>query len=411
MSVDWRVIFRTTWLHLRGTPPAVLPPQKTLWGWARCALAFQPAHLQSPEETVPGTKSLNRLSRVHARIAAQSEGSVSALRYLAPEITPTGGLSESFIEAFRDGTELLASARYQEAISQFSLALRIKPDHAESLASRAAAHRLLGHNNLAINDATRAITLQPDLAWAYATRGAIHRLQKEYREARADLNKAIDLQPDYEWCIAGRGELNRLTGHRQQALADLNRALELNPRNDWALMCRGAVYLDAQEEQLALRAFREAVSVNPDGDWALGLAALTYRLMGKDLTRDTADPRAMAPPELPTQEVRISRVAEGFFRVVDYGSSTSKIVASWEEAYETVRRIFTGHPLAAESATIHDPTGHHGTERPEIPVQEVQVKQGSPNSFELTDLETLRPKTELSLEEIKTLGAEIFTGA
>lgn len=96
----------------------------------------------------------------------------------------------------------------------------------------------------------------------------------------------------------GRGETYRLLGRAEEALTDLNRALELNPRNDWALMCRGAVYLDTQEEQTALRVFREAVSVNPDGDWALGLAALTYRLMGKDLTRYADDPEATAPPPL-----------------------------------------------------------------------------------------------------------------
>ncbi|KPI15663.1 Tetratricopeptide TPR_2 repeat-containing protein [Actinobacteria bacterium OK074] len=270
--------------------------------------------------------------------------------------------SEDVTHSFRHASTLLATGHYEDAVTAFSSVLQTEPNRALALASRAAAHRMLGQNDLAIRDASRSVELQPGLAWAYATRGAIHRLQKDYREALADLNKAIELQPDYEWCIAGRGETYRLMGQSKQALADLNRALELNPRNDWALMCRGAVYLDAQEEQEALRAFREAVSVNPDGDWALGLAALTYRLMGKDLTKYTDDPHVTAPPARPAPnhprwELRISPIAMGSFPLVDSASSISKVINSSEEAHAAVDEILLAAEAKGRASNPADPDG------------------------------------------------------
>jgi tetratricopeptide (TPR) repeat protein len=372
MSVDWRALFRTVRLHLGGTAPTVLPPQQSLWGWTRAALAFQQAHhLELPDEPAQGSDNLSFLGLIHARIAAQSETAVTR------DPTAVGASAEEHSGAveqrFRHGSVLLATGRYQDAITVLSSVLEAEPAHALALASRAAAHRMLQENDLAILDASRAIDLQPDLAWAYATRGAIYRLQKNYEEALRDLDKAIELQPDYEWCIAGRGETYRLLGRAEEALTDLNRALELNPRNDWALMCRGAVYLDTQEEQTALRVFREAVSVNPDGDWALGLAALTYRLMGKDLTRYADDPEATAPPPLAGRGRRrrrgmlrrrvvrglpgipvvyISVVAGGFYRVEDAASPRAKVVASPEEA------------LAATAAFLYAVEADHSSREP-----------------------------------------------
>jgi tetratricopeptide (TPR) repeat protein len=283
MSTDWHAVLRTVRRQLRGTAPPVLPPQETRWGWIRAALAFQPSH--GPDEDVQAPDDAGALRATHTAtlpgVETTAAGGVSAPAAPDDLGDPAGG-------DMGHGNYLLAAARYDEAAAVFSAILVRRPHDALVLASRAAAHRMLGRDDEAIRDATRAIELQPDSAWAYATRGAVHRLQKNYLAALDDLDTAIALEPDYEWCIAGRGETYRLMGETDLALADLDRALDLNPRNDWALMCRGAAYLDAQQDQLALKAFREAVSVNPDGDWALGLDALTYRLMGRDLTRRVA---------------------------------------------------------------------------------------------------------------------------
>lgn len=283
MSTDWRAVLRAARRQLRGDTSAVLPPQETRWGWIRAALAFQPAH--EPTREVYPSPGAPRPTHRSVRAAAVEQPGAS------PHGRPSDGAPapeshDGDVPAdIRRGTALLAAARYEEASAVFTSILARRPHDALVLASRAAAHRMLGRNDEAIRDASRAIELQPDSAWAYATRGAIHRLQKDYLAALDDLDTAIALEADYEWCIAGRGETYRLMGETDLALEDLGRALELNPRNDWALMCRGAAYLDAQQDRLALQAFREAVSVNPDGDWALGLDALTYRLMGRDLTR------------------------------------------------------------------------------------------------------------------------------
>lgn len=400
MLVDVRASWRAARSHLRGPSPKALPPQETLWGWIRAALAFQPARPE-PDDERPGASSLNHLGRVHAQIAAESD--VVTVRGTGGEGPPAEEMGGMFQLDLRRGTALLAEGHYDAAIACFSAVLEAAPDHALALASRAAARRMLGRNDAAIRDASRAIALQPDLAWAYATRGAIHRLQAKYREALVDLNRAIELQPDYEWCLAGRGETHRLMGQHQQALVDLNRALELNPRNDWALMCRGAVYLDTQEEQLALRAFREAVSVNPDADWALGLPALTYRLMGRDLTRYTEDPRGAVSPTRTDPEVRISQLADGVFRVVDPASSATKITASWAEAVEAVHAVLTGSPLRGKDVTRHVDTPY-ASAVPAAPAREVRISQITEGAYRVV-IPSLS-KIAASFEELDVLTAE-----
>jgi tetratricopeptide (TPR) repeat protein len=283
MSADWLAVFRAARQQLRGDAPPLLPPQETWWGWLRAALAFQPAREQARDVGAPPGTAVRTSLATRGVTAPRTNASAIGLPVDGagtPEAHTDHGAGGT-----RHGIALLAAARYEEATAVFSAILAEHPHDAFILACRAAAYRMLGRNDEAIGDASRAIELRPDSAWAYATRGAIRRLEKNYLGALDDLDKAIALEADYEWCIAGRGETYRLMGETDLALEDLDRALDLNPRNDWALMCRGAAYLDAQEDQLALRAFREAVNVNPDGDWALGLDALTYRLLGRDLTR------------------------------------------------------------------------------------------------------------------------------
>ncbi|MFK0108258.1 tetratricopeptide repeat protein [Streptomyces sp. NPDC091217] len=298
MPVDLSTVFRTARVHLRGRPVGPLSPRQSLWGWVRAALAFQEARPQPPDELSPDDSTLRYLRRLHARIGsrlgnqmaqpAEGEGDPDAMD--RPDVD----------SVFRHGIHRLAGGDYDEAIEVLSAVLEAEPEHTAALAARAAAFRLNEEDDLAIADASRALELRPGLAWAYATRGAIHRLQKSYRKAIADLDMAIDLDPDYEWCIAGRGEAYRLMGHPKRALVDLNRAYELNPRNEWALQCRISAYMDLQEDVTAFRVFREGLNAFRDGDFLLGMgiAQLTYRLMGMDLTRYADDPDASAlPPE------------------------------------------------------------------------------------------------------------------
>ncbi|WP_320773844.1 tetratricopeptide repeat protein [Streptomyces sp. CRN 30] len=290
MPIDLSAAFRTARAQLGGRPLGPLPPRSTLWGWVRAALAFQQARPRPSDVPAPDDSTFRYLRRLHAGIGSR----------LGDQLTRPAG------RGFRYAVAQLAVGHYEEGIEVLSAVIREEPDHAAALAARAAAYRLTEEDDLAVADATRAVRLQPDLAWAYATRGAIHRVEKEYARALWDLDRAIELLPDYEWCIAGRGETYRLMGHPERALVDLNRSYELNPRNEWALQCRISAYMDLQDGLTAFRVFREGVDAFRDGDVLLGmgLPALTYRLMGMDLTRYVDEPHAGAPPQRAASERR-----------------------------------------------------------------------------------------------------------
>lgn len=297
MQVDLSTVFRAAREHLRLRPPVPLPPRESNWGWIRAALAFQQARPQASDEPAPDDDALRYLGRLQARIGA---------RFGDPAFRRFKGSRDHDDRSFHYGLFLLAIGELEDAIKVFSSVVRAEPDHAAALAARAAAYRMDGKDRLAIADASRASALQPDLAWAYATRGAIHRHRKNYPDSLADLNKAIELQPDYEWCIAGRGETLRLMGRTEEALVDLHRSLELNPRNDWTIQCLHAAYMDLQEERTANRVLREGGNAFLDGDPLLRmrLPALTYRAMGKDLTRPFDDPLSYTPPSRAAAQYR-----------------------------------------------------------------------------------------------------------
>ncbi|CAM5260344.1 tetratricopeptide repeat protein [Streptomyces xanthochromogenes] len=290
MPVDLSAVFRTARVHLKGRPLESLPPRRTLWGWVRAALAFQQAHPQLPDDPAPDDNTFRYLRRLHARIGSRLGNQ----------------MDRPADRGFRYAVSQLTVGDYEEGIKALSAVLQAEPEHAAALAARAAAYRLKEMDDLAIADASRAVELQPDLAWAYATRGAIHRVEKNYSQAIADLDRAIQLRPNYEWCVAGRGETYRLMGQPQRALVDLNRSYELNPRNEWALQCRISAYMDLQDGLTAFRVFREGMNAFRDGDVLLGmgLPALTYRLMGMDLTRYVDDPDATEPPPRAASERR-----------------------------------------------------------------------------------------------------------
>jgi tetratricopeptide (TPR) repeat protein len=203
-----------------------------------------------------------------------------------------------------------AAERHELALADYESALRLDPDHADSLAGRGETYRLLGqHENAlasldrainldpdkwtitsrgqtylamgrhddAIADLTRVIELDPNYRWAITYRGLVHVRALRYDDALADFNRAIELDASSDWAIALRGDTYRRMGRHDDAIADLNRAIEIDPNYDWALCCRGETFLAMGRHDDAIADLNRAIEIDPEYRWAILTRAQAYR--------------------------------------------------------------------------------------------------------------------------------------
>jgi Flp pilus assembly protein TadD len=110
--------------------------------------------------------------------------------FLVPTPTPTP-TSTPTAEA---GANAAFNRGNDKAISDYTEAIRLRPDDADAYFLRGHAYYLKKEYDKAISDETEAIRLKPDYSAAYYTRGSAYKMQGELGRAKADLAKALELQ-------------------------------------------------------------------------------------------------------------------------------------------------------------------------------------------------------------------------
>ena len=99
----------------------------------------------------------------------------------------------------KEGNNLYDQKKYEEAIKVYSQALKLDPDHKKYnsiiLINRSLCYQKLEKYNEAINDANLSIKINPKYARAYTKRANIYLLLKNYKAAINDFEKAKKLDP------------------------------------------------------------------------------------------------------------------------------------------------------------------------------------------------------------------------
>jgi hypothetical protein len=87
-----------------------------------------------------------------------------------------------------------------------------------------------GSCNQAIADYTEAIKIDPTYAEAYNNRAYTYMMEQDYAHALPDLNQAIQLRPNYVYALMNRGDIyNYDQIDRARAIADYDRIIALGP--------------------------------------------------------------------------------------------------------------------------------------------------------------------------------------
>lgn len=124
-------------------------------------------------------------------------GHEEVIRYYTGVIEFGGESKADLGNAFyRRGNAYYYLGALEKAIEDYSRALVLIPDHAETFYNRANSYADLGDHDRAIADYTRAIGLKPSFDAAYYNRANSHLRQGKLRRAIEDYKKAYSLKPN-----------------------------------------------------------------------------------------------------------------------------------------------------------------------------------------------------------------------
>jgi tetratricopeptide (TPR) repeat protein len=162
------------------------------------------------------------------------------------------------------GQAYAESGRPNEAIVDFSAAIKLDPKYAEAWCHRGTVYGQLGQVDKAIGDLSKAIALEADYA-AWVNRGITYTRLRKWDQALVDLSKATELDPKQATGWQALGDALRGQGKLADAEAAYRQAIRLKPEYANAHSSLGVLLCDDKRDYAgAIIAFRKAIRLKPD---------------------------------------------------------------------------------------------------------------------------------------------------
>jgi tetratricopeptide (TPR) repeat protein len=140
------------------------------------------------------------------------------------------------------GDTFLAFGRYEEALADLNLAIRLDPKNAKAYASRAVVFIRTNDFEQAFADLKMQIMLDKSDAMGYCNRGALFVVVKRFDRAIADLCEAIRLDSNCAPAYANLGEIYFKLDRFADAISCCTKALELFPASGESHFYRGKAF-------------------------------------------------------------------------------------------------------------------------------------------------------------------------
>ncbi len=193
----------------------------------------------------------------------------------------------SVSDYYQQGDAAYKSRAYEQAITDFSLAIKQNPAFAKAYVNRGNARYNLKDYEGALSDYNRALELNPQEVKAFVNRGNVHYIladfsnnpEQNYQSAMADFNHALNLNRHEAEAYIRRGIVhsqqakfkNDSQPEFHKAIADFSQAIKLNPSKSEAYFQRGIIrYQMAQyssdyirDYKLAIADFNQALKISP----------------------------------------------------------------------------------------------------------------------------------------------------
>ncbi|CBI36597.3 hypothetical protein VitviT2T_016965 [Vitis vinifera] len=130
-------------------------------------------------------------------------------------------------DAKMEGNKLFGAGQYQEALSQYELALQVAPEMPSSVEIRSICHAnqaicflKLEKIEDAIKECTKALELNPTYMKALTRRAEAHEKLEHFEEALADTKKILELDPSNSQARRAIPRLEQLAKEKQEKLKE-----------------------------------------------------------------------------------------------------------------------------------------------------------------------------------------------
>ncbi len=189
-------------------------------------------------------------------------------RHALAECTAALQQHPDFLDAYRERIGFLCDlGDYDSALADCATLIHRAETEGEKAGAyheRGIVQREAGKLDEAIADFTEAVRLNDEFAPAWCDRGAVHAERGENEQALADLTQAIRLDSRDDAALIERGCVHRELGQLEKALRDLTKAIRLCPHVPDAYIQRARVYRDKGEFEQALADCEEALRLDPE---------------------------------------------------------------------------------------------------------------------------------------------------
>ncbi|KAL6616188.1 hypothetical protein ACP70R_038458 [Stipagrostis hirtigluma subsp. patula] len=130
-------------------------------------------------------------------------------------------------DAKAEGNRLFAAGQYDEALSQYEMALQIAAELESAEDTRSACHSnravcflKLGKYDETIKECTKALELNPSYLKALLRRAEAHQKLEHYDEAIADMKKVLELDPSNEQAKRSLFRLEPLAAEKREKMKE-----------------------------------------------------------------------------------------------------------------------------------------------------------------------------------------------
>ena len=166
---------------------------------------------------------------------------------------------------FQSGSAHDDLGNYDQAIQDYTEAIKIKPDKHEAYYNRGNAHAAQQNYEQAIQDYTEAIKIKPDKHEAYNNRGVAYYNQQNYEQAIQDYTEAIKIKPDYHEAYSNRGNAHAAQQNYEQAIQDYTEAIEITGEDANTLANLSQSLFLNNEDTKAISSIEKVLSLKPEG--------------------------------------------------------------------------------------------------------------------------------------------------
>jgi len=170
---------------------------------------------------------------------------------------------------------------WKDSMALWDNVIKKYPNIPKAYASRGEAYSEIGQYDQAILDYTKALKINPKYSEAYYDRGNAYGKKEMLDQAILDYTKALEINPKYSEAYYNRGNAYGKKDQFDQAILDYTKALEINPNYVEAYTNRGSVYYVKRQYERAISDFSKALEINPGFSLAYFNKALACEMTGQ----------------------------------------------------------------------------------------------------------------------------------